>query len=281
MKTINDNDNNDDIKKILLENSNISNNIENDEEIEKYMKMYNINLSENTKCYSKNTFDLNKFMDTYPVISGMTSKNKIYGIIYHLKQLIDNNIDGDIVELGCNIGTTSIFIQKFLEEYGSNKKLYCYDSPEGLPEIHEKDKNIYANRFNTGDLKFNENTFLKVFENFNLSLPVYKFISFKKIEDSMLPSKISMAFFDGVFYNNIMTSFDIVFDKISKHGIIIVDDVGSNETILDIDNPYPGAEYAIIDFLENCKETYTYDGYPNEQFMFDDIPHGGAKIIKL
>lgn len=230
---------------------------------------------------TKESFDLSRFMETYPIISGMMSKNQVYGVIYHLKALIDLGVEGDIVEIGCNIGTTSIFIQKFLEIYDSNRKLYCFDSPNGLPELHDRDKNEKGNSLNQGDLKFGEEQFVQVFNKFGLSLPVYKFCSFDKIDDSMLPSKIALCFFDGVFYTNIMTSFEKTFDKMPSGGILLVDDVGSRDHKMDVDHPYPGAERAIVDFFENRKEIYSYGAYPNEDLVFDNIPRGGAKVVKL
>ena len=267
-----------------------------DKEIERYMKMYGINLDNanisetNSNIIesppieanmTKKSFDLTRFMDTYPIISGMMSKNQVYGVIYYLKALIDSGVEGDIVEIGCNIGTTSIFIQKFLEIYESDRKLYCFDSPNGLPELHDRDKNETGNSLNPGDLKFGEEQFVQVFNKFGLSLPIYKFCGFDKIDDCMLPSKIALCFFDGVFYTNVMTSFEKTFEKMPNGGIIIVDDVGSHtHTSLDI-HPYPGAERAIVDFFENRKESYTYDAYPNEDIVFDNIPRGGAKVVKL
>ena len=272
-----------------------------EKEMERYMQMYGINFdnANNSKTnrnnidsnniesnfvqatMTKESFDLSRFMDTYPIISGMMSKNQVYGVIYYLKSLIDSGIEGDIVEIGCNIGTTSIFIQKFLEIYDNNRKLYCFDNPDGLPELHDRDKNEKGNLLNQGDLKFGEETFVKVFENFGLSLPIYKFCSFDKIDDSMLPSKIALCFFDGVFYTNIMTSFEKTFEKMPCGGIILVDDVGSRDHKIDIDHPYPGAERAIQDFFENREEIYSYNAYPNSEFVFDDTPCGGAKIVKL
>ncbi|MBC6426588.1 MAG: hypothetical protein GDA51_09020 [Ekhidna sp.] len=44
--------------------------------------------------------------------SEMVSKNQVRIILTNLKEVLDKNIEGDIVELGCNVGTTSLFIRK-------------------------------------------------------------------------------------------------------------------------------------------------------------------------
>lgn len=60
--------------------------------------------------------------------------------IYHLlTQTILLKIPGEVVELGCNDGRTSAIMQKILDENKSKKKIYVYDSFQGLPEKDKKD----------------------------------------------------------------------------------------------------------------------------------------------
>ena len=99
---------------------------------------------------------------------------------------------------------------------------------------------------------------------------------FKDIPDEKYPDKIAFAFFDGDLYTSIIDSFNKTFHKISKNGIIIVDDVGG----IPLDkHELPGAEIAIKDFLKDKNLSYTYDGYANKKFLFGEAL-GGAKIIK-
>jgi O-methyltransferase len=241
-------------------------------------KVKEINSNNEITNNRKTDFDLVKFMDTLPVISSMMNKSQIYGILYYLKHVIDNNIEGDIVELGCNVGTTSIFIKKFLDVYGCNKQYHVYDSWEGLPPLVQEDTNKSPQHFSQGSCKTSKETFVNVFNHFQLQLPIIHSGWFKDIPDEEYPEKICFAFYDGDFYTSITDSFEKTFHKIQKGGIIIIDDVGG--TPLDY-HILPGAELAIIDFLKNNQEKYDYSGYANDDFEFDDSPHGGAKIIKL
>jgi O-methyltransferase len=50
---------------------------------------------------------------------------------------------GDVVELGCNTGDSSILITKLLQTHNSDKKLAVYDSFEGLPAAQPIDGTIY------------------------------------------------------------------------------------------------------------------------------------------
>lgn len=53
--------------------------------------------------------------------------------MYHLvNQVLAYNVEGDLVELGCNTGASSVLITKILQRYDLVKKLAVYDSFEGL-----------------------------------------------------------------------------------------------------------------------------------------------------
>jgi len=217
---------------------------------------------------------LKKIVHSMPIISGMMYREHIYGILYNLKKVIDSGVEGDVVELGCNIGTTSIFIKKFLDYYAPSKNFYVYDSWKGLPERHLKDGNN-TKTFVKGSCQTNKENFINVFKHFNIDLPIINDGFFKDISDSKYPEKICFAFFDGDLYTSIIDSFEKTFHKIQRNGIIIIDDVGG----ISLDkHELPGAELAIKDFLKDKNLNYTYDAYADKNFKFG-TSEGGAKII--
>ena len=62
------------------------------------------------------------------------------GNVFHLaSQCAAFKVPGDFVELGCNAGESSIVIQKVLQELAPEKRLHCFDSFEGLPEVTGED----------------------------------------------------------------------------------------------------------------------------------------------
>jgi len=61
------------------------------------------------------------------------SFEQIIKLVLYLNDTLEQNIDGDVVEFGCYVGESSKYLMKTLLEYNSNKKLYLYDSFEGLP----------------------------------------------------------------------------------------------------------------------------------------------------
>ena len=232
-------------------------------------------LSEN----DKKEFDLIKFMESFPIISGMMSKNQIYGILYNLKNIIDSGIEGDVVELGCNVGTTSIFIKHFLNIYAPMRSYHVYDSWEGLPKKVKQDRSSTSYQFREGSCKTSKEIFINVFAHFKLDLPIIHSGWFSEIPDDEYPEKICLAIYDGDFYTSIIDSFNKTFHKVQTGGMILIDDIGGWNNCLD-KHPLPGAERACIDFLKNKKETYDYLAYADNSFNFGN-PCGGAKIIKL
>lgn len=147
------------------------------------------------------------------------------------------DIEGDVVELGCNVGTTSIFIQHDLQ--GSDKTFHVYDSFEGIPEPQEIDETDFVK----GMAKTTREVFEGNFENEKLKMPEIHHGWFK---DAEYPEKISFAFFDGDMYSSIMDSFEKVYPRMSKGGIIVVHDYGWPRT--------KGVVKACDDFLKDKPE---------------------------
>ena len=145
--------------------------------------------------------EIKNIINNSPPISGMMSKEQIYGVIYHLDQVLKNNIDGDIVELGCNIGTTSIYIREWLNKYKSSKIFHVYDSWEGLPKKLEYDIGLGDRQFSEGHCKTSKESFIEQFEIKKLVLPEIHSGWFKEIPDNEYPDKICFAFLDGDFYS--------------------------------------------------------------------------------
>ena len=138
-----------------------------------------------------------------PLVSQMMSKRQIYGVIYHLNEVLSKDIEGDIVELGCLEVYNSIFIRKWLDKCDSSKRYHVYDSWEGLPEKLKNDVGLGDKQFYKGDCKTSKESFIYQMNIRNLSLPEIHSGWFKDIPDDEYPDKICFAFLDGDFYSSI------------------------------------------------------------------------------
>ena len=159
-----------------------------------------------------------------------------------------SSVSGDIVELGCYQGDTSILIAKFLaraeKEHAmlSPKRLYLYDSFAGLPPKTQADQSSIGANFVEGSLKASKSALVTRFKRANLPLPKIKKAWFSDLTDADLPAAISLAFLDGDYYNSIKTSLALVVPRLSSDGVIIIHDY-HNEAL-------PGVAQATDEFLK-------------------------------
>lgn len=165
-------------------------------------------------------------------------------ILKNLASVLD--VPGDVVELGCNVGTTSSYIQRLLKAVGSDKELYVYDSFEGLPDKRIEDG---ASPCEKGASAVQVSAFMRTFVDAGVELPVIAKGFFGDILDDRYPDKICFAFFDGDFYSSITDSFKKVYHKMRPGGIILVHDYEYE--------PFPGVKKACDDFLKGKPERIT------------------------
>lgn len=166
------------------------------------------------------------------------NSNQVNFLVLYLLEAIKEKIDGDVVELGCYVGESSKFLQKALLEAESNKKLYVYDSFEGLPPLSKYEENT---GWQPGTLVASENELINNFKSNNLPLPIITKSWFKDIKDYQLPEKICFAFLDGDFYDSIYDSLEKVYDKVTEKGYIFIHDYDRSDL--------PGVKAAVIDFF--------------------------------
>ena len=131
-------------------------------------------------------------------------------------------VSGDFVELGCYKGDTSLLLAEILK--GTEKKLYIYDSFEGLPDKTTNDESVAGENFKAGELYVTKREVKERFLRANLPVPVIKKAWFSHLTDADLPSKIAFAFLDGDFYESIRDSLHLVEDKLLEGSVVIVHD---------------------------------------------------------
>ena len=155
-------------------------------------------------------------------------------------------VDGDFVELGCYRGDTSLSLAELLVEKSVEKpvkKLWIYDSFEGLPGKSKEDESEVGKEFQQGELAVTKREVKARFLRAGLPVPVIKKAWFNELTEADLPEKIAFAFLDGDLYESIRDSLRLVEDKVSKGSVIMVHDY---------DNPaLPGVTRAVDEWLKN------------------------------
>jgi len=163
-------------------------------------------------------------------------------LLRELESILNRNISGDVVELGCYKGLTSLKIQQLLSSHGSSKRLFLYDSFAGLPNKTTQDESPVGVQFKAGELPAAKREVVNLFKRSGLSMPVIKKAWFYDLSPADLPDKISLAFLDGDFYESVMDSLRLVWPKLSDCAVVIVDDY-QNEAL-------PGAQKAVDEWLK-------------------------------
>ncbi len=152
---------------------------------------------------------------------------------------------GDFVELGCYKGDTSLLLAEVLK--GTEKKLWIYDSFEGLPEKSEADESALGRNFKGGELYVTKREVKERFLRAGLSVPVIKKAWFSELTGKDLPEEVALAFLDGDFYESIRDSLKLVESKMAEGGIIVVHDY---------QNPaLPGVAKAVEEWAREQKKT--------------------------
>ena len=142
--------------------------------------------------------------------SSIINFDQITNLVKYLHNSIENKIDGDVVEFGCYVGESSKYLMRTLVETNSTKKLYVYDSFEGLPPLSKWEE---GTGWRAGTLKSTEEILISNFEQNNLPLPTIHKDWFKNVPEDKIPEKISFAFLDGDFYDSIYDSLNKIFDN--------------------------------------------------------------------
>ena len=166
-------------------------------------------------------------------------------------------VEGDFVELGCYKGDTSLLLAEVLRDFNTKpvenfvKKLWIYDSFEGLPEKSAADDSVLGRDFKGGELLVTKREVKERFLRAGLPVPVIKKAWFKDLGEADLPNKIAFAFLDGDFYESIKDSLKLIEGEIMQGGVILVHDY-SNPAL-------PGVMKAVDEWLKN-------KNYKSEQY---------------
>lgn len=185
-----------------------------------------------------------EFMEIYKKCKPytMTSMEKMYALHQAIKYIIKAKIPGDFVECGVWKGGSSMVIALTLLEIGEeNRKIYLYDTFEGMPAPTKQDKKISDNipaeaKWKKSKKKdHNEWAFSPIDEvKKNMSLTKYppKNLIFVKgkVEDTIpktKPSSIALLRLDTDWYESTKHELVNLFPILSVNGVLIIDDYGS------------------------------------------------------
>ena len=183
-----------------------------------------------------------QLLRTYPIISDQVDERELRVLLCELERLLRAGCQGSVVEFGCYVGTTSLFIRRLLDAYQYAGVFHVYDSFAGLPEKTTQDVSAAGEQFVAGELAATRKGFFQQFKKAGLRPPVVHKAWFAELTPQDVPEDIMFAFLDGDYYQSIMDSLRLVTPKLTPDAVLVVDDY-ANEAL-------PGAARAADVWLQ-------------------------------
>lgn len=169
-----------------------------------------------------------QLLKKYPIISDQMEFRELHTLLRELEWQLQHHAIGNVVELGCYVGTTSLFIQRLLVAYRFQGEFHVYDSFAGLPPKTVEDQSVVGDQFIEGELYAPRKIFVENFKKAGLPLPRVHKTWFHELSIEDMPSSIFFAFFDGDYYESIRDSFRVCASRVAARATIVIDDYASD-----------------------------------------------------
>ena len=171
----------------------------------------------------------------------MTSIHRMYELYKAVQYLVESQIPGDIVECGIWKGGSSMIAALALQSFGeTDRRLWLYDTYEGMPEPGEKDVRVsdgFVAKQHWSVLKPDDShkwiysSLEEVQTNmYSTGYPKENILFIKgKVEDTIpdrIPGVIALLRLDTDWYESTYHELRHLFPQVSKHGVLVIDDYG-------------------------------------------------------
>lgn len=175
------------------------------------------------------------------LLSDQIDERELSIILRELEKVLKAHTPGDVVEFGCYVGTASVPMGKRLSD--TNKKLYVYDSFEGLPEKTHEDESPSGVQFVAGELLATKKQLIKNFRQAHVPLPTIVKGWFSDLAPAQVPDQIAFAYLDGDYYRSVLDPLRLIWHRLAPGAIIVVDDY--------VNEALPGAARAVDEWLRS------------------------------
>lgn len=183
----------------------------------------------------------------------MTNKIRMWTLINSINYVANRGIKGDFVECGVWKGGNLILFEILNKKLDLKKKIFGFDTFEGMsaPSVHDVKFSGWSALENYKNRIKSENgyclaTLDEVKKNLNYEVPNNHINLIKgKVEETLLlnknlPEEISILRLDTDFYESTLIELEMLYPKLVKGGILIIDDYGS----------YKGSKKAVDEYFK-------------------------------
>ena len=200
-----------------------------------------------------------KFLVLYKKVKDYTlvPVERCFVLYQTVQYIIKNNIEGDFVECGVWKGGSSMLMAYTLQDAGiSNRKIYLYDTFEGMTKPGEMDGPEEKDQWEQGKVTDTLNNMCySPIEEAKANMdktgyPAENIIIVKgRVEDTIprtISSKISLLRLDTDWYESTKHELVHLFPLLEKNGVLIVDDYGA----------WQGARKATDEYFNKIPNTF-------------------------
>jgi len=199
----------------------------------------------------------------------MVSRERLFATLMSCKYVIANNIEGDFVECGVWRGGNSIIAAYMFKLYNSHKKVYLYDTFDGMTSSTEVDVNLltgFTAKETFDSIKLDKNRLHStsinkwcyasiddVKNNFSKLGLLSENVIFvqgdvsQTLEQDNIPEKIAVLRLDTDWYESTKKEMEILYPRVTTShtalgggGILMIDDYGH----------WGGSKKAVDEFFE-------------------------------
>jgi hypothetical protein len=191
----------------------------------------------------------------------MTNTERMWSLIQSFHHVRQESLSGDFVECGVWKGGNIILLKKLIHKFNFKKKIYGFDTFEGMVEptsydvnYNDKSAKKMFDEHKEKKIGFAMCSLEEVRKNIIKNTNVDNILLIKgKVENTLkikknLPKKISILRLDTDFYESTKIELEILFPKLVKGGVLIVDDYGF----------WKGSKKAVDEYFGNYRQFLHY-----------------------
>jgi predicted O-methyltransferase YrrM len=170
----------------------------------------------------------------------MDSRARLRGLHNAVRYVVQKEIPGDVVECGVAFGGSAALLGLTLKSCGAQRKLWAFDTFEGMPAPTGADPDYDSAIQFTGAYPSKISEVMRLFEKFGIRENT-EFV--KGMFQDTVPQSgvetIAVLHLDGDWYESIKVCLEHLYDRVSSGGVIQIDDYGH----------WAGARKAVDEFL--------------------------------
>lgn len=152
-----------------------------------------------------------------PAPGDMANVEARMNLFFLIEQVMVHGVPGDVVDIGCYAGDSTIVMQKVVTTLAPEKTVHAYDSFEGLPTLTDND--LKDKVYQKGYMATTMDVFKQRFNTVGLKMPEIHKGWFEDTIPGQLPDRISFAWMDGDLYESAKHYLPHLYERMSPGAI--------------------------------------------------------------